>query len=200
MDNIKLKRTAATLDTLVKVFGTIFKVVAIICAVFAILVLILGSRMYDTSSLTLDLDFITLELADGVNLSQTPMNAYAIVGLLAVCCICFIVSYIAVIIRKILAPMKDGRPFEADIPANLRKIAWLSLVVGIITQVSGIAERILLTFTYPIDDIFSSALISSWESTFTFDLSFVLIFLVIMFLSYIFAYGQKLQQESDETL
>jgi len=200
MENKKLVNTAKSLDTFVKVLGTIFKVCGIICAVFAILVLILGDKMYDATSLTLELDFITLHLADSFMMSEAHMNAYAIVGLLVVCCACFLISYIAVILRKILAPMKEGRPFEADIPANLRKIAWISLIVGIVTQIAGIAERALLTFAYPMDDIFSSALISNWETNFTIDFTFVVVFLVIMFLSYIFSYGQKLQQESDETL
>ena len=200
MENIKLVKTAKGLDTFVNVVGTIFKVIGIICAIFAILVLILGDKMYDASSLTLELDFIILNLADGIQMPEFHMNAYAVAGLIANCFTCFLLSYIAVILRRILSPMKEGRPFEADIPANLRKIAWLSLIVGIIEQVAGIAERVLLTFTYPMDDIFSSELISSWESNFTVDFSFVIVFLVIMFLSYIFTYGQKLQQESDETL
>ncbi|MBQ8830108.1 MAG: DUF2975 domain-containing protein [Oscillospiraceae bacterium] len=200
MENKKLINTAKGLDTFVKVAGTIFKVCSIICAIFAVLVLIFGSKMYDVSTLTLELDYVTLKLADSFQLSEAHMKAYAVTGLLVVACVCFLVSYIAVILRKILVPMKEGRPFEADIPANLRKIAWVSLIAGIIAQAAGIAERVLLTFVYPMDDIFSSALISDVEYNFNFDFTFVLIFLVILFLSYIFSYGQKLQQESDETL
>jgi len=200
MENKKLINTANTIDTFAKVLGTIFKVFCIICAVFAILVLILGSKMYDISSLTLDLDYITLELADSFIISESHLTAYAVVGLLLVACACFLISRISVILRKILAPMKEGRPFEADIPANLKKIAWLSLIVGAVIQISGIAERVLTIFAYPMEDIFSSALISGIEYNFNFDFTFVLVFLIIMFLSYIFSYGQKLQQESDETL
>ena len=75
MENKKLVNTAKSLDTFVKVLGTIFKVCGIICAVFAILVLILGDKMYDATSLTLELDFITLHLSDSFTMSEAHMNA-----------------------------------------------------------------------------------------------------------------------------
>mgnify|MGYP003558602748 CR=1 FL=1 len=53
---------------------------------------------------------------------------------------------------------------------------------------------------FDLEKIISSEAISKIEHNYTLDLGFVLVFAVIMFLSYIFSYGQRLQQESDETL
>jgi len=44
--------------------------------------------------------------------------------------------------------MKEGRPFEADIPANLKKLAWTVFVIGAVTQIAEIAERIILANAY----------------------------------------------------
>lgn len=96
--------------------------------------------------------------------------------------------------------MKEGRPFEADIPANLKKLAWTVFVIGAVTQIAGIAERIILANAYPIEQILSSSTIAKIEYSYTIDFNFVLISCIILFLSYIFAYGQELQKESDETL
>ena len=50
------------------------------------------------------------------------------------------------------------------------------------------------------DAIFSAPAIHSVEYVFTLDFGFVWLFCVVRFLAQIFAYGQQLQQESDETL
>ena len=64
----------------------------------------------------------------------------------------------------------------------------------------GIAGRILLVNALPMDVIFSSPAIESVEYVFMFDFGFVWMFVVMILLARIFEYGQKLQQESDETL
>lgn len=52
----------------------------------------------------------------------------------------------------------------------------------------------------PAEQIVNMDVISKLEYTFTIDFTFVLAFCIVMFLSYIFSYGQILQKESDETL
>ena len=51
-----------------------------------------------------------------------------------------------------------------------------------------------------VGELFASAAVSKTEFVFTMNFGFVLIACIIFFLSYIFSYGQALQQESDETL
>ena len=96
--------------------------------------------------------------------------------------------------------MKNGRPFEEGISANLKKVGIWVLVGGFLSELVGIVARILLINAYSVDELFASAAISKTEFVLTMNLGFVLIACVIFFLSYIFAYGHVLQQESDETL
>ena len=63
MENKKLMNTANTLDTIAKVCSGIMRVVGVILIVFAILVLLLGEKMYDMSTISLDLDFVKLYLS-----------------------------------------------------------------------------------------------------------------------------------------
>ena len=71
---------------------------------------------------------------------------------------------------------------------------------GALVQVVGVIERVLLVKIYPLEQILVSDAIEKIEYVNVVDFTFVIIFAILMLLSYIFAYGQTLQRESDETL
>lgn len=200
MENKRFIKAAENLDTIAKIGTGCVRAASIVCGIFVILVLIFGEKVYALNSLSLDLDFIKIHMADEYLTTAAPLRFHAAIGLAAVAILCEMGHTILKLIRDILAPMKENRPFESNIPHDLRKIAWIVLIGGAVLQIAGIVERLILTRAFPMDEIFSSAAIAGYEYSFTIDFNFVLIFCVIMFLSYIFSYGQKLQQESDETL
>ena len=200
MDNSKLIKTANTLDKVIKILGVFAKTFAIVCAVFALLVLLFGSRMFVPGPMTLDLDFITLHLSEEFQAVTGYVKLFAIVGLVVGCVLCLLGWYGTVLLRRILAPMKEGRPFEESVSADLRRGAWMVIIGGAVSQILGLAERLFLLRAYPMEAIFSSAAIAKLEYTFVFDFSFLLMAAALFFLSYVFRYGQSLQQLSDETL
>lgn len=200
MKNEKIMKTSKNLDKFVKIAGGICRALGIVCIVFAVLVLIFGSAMFEEGSLTLELEFIKFYLADDLQTVTGMMKVYTVIGLIAASVICFMFDYASRILRRILEPMKESRPFDADIPENLKKIAWMVLIGGAIVQIIGIAERVLMIQAFPMNQIFASEAITKLEYVFTIDFGFGLIFCIILFLSYIFSYGQALQRESDETL
>ena len=200
MENKKLMNTANSLVTIAKVCSGIMRVVGVILIVFAILVLLLGEKMYDMSTISLDLDFVKLYLSEGYRQVTGWVQVYTVLGLLVASVVCFAACYGLKHLRKILAPMKIGRPFEEEIPVSLRKIAWVVLGSGVVVQIAGIIERVLLTKIYPMEQIFASDAIEKIVYVNMVDFTFVLIFGILMLLSYIFAYGRTLQKESDETL
>ena len=174
------------------------KVFAIVFAVFVVLAKLFGEKLTD-GSFTLDLDFIKLHLAQdaiAAGVIQNRMEVILFTGLIG----CIFIRYGLGFLRRILAPMKEGRPFEEEVAVNLKKVAWLLLIGGGLIQVIGLAERALLVRDLPMDAIFSAPAIHSVEYVFTLDFGFVWLFCVVRFLAQIFAYGQQLQQESDETL
>ncbi|MBQ9148788.1 MAG: DUF2975 domain-containing protein [Oscillospiraceae bacterium] len=200
MAHNKMMSTAKKLDTFTRIVGEVFRAFSIVCAVFVVLVLIVGSDMFVPGTLSLDLDFIKIHLAEDYQTISNMMKIYTIVSLVSVGVLCLMVHRISTLVRQILAPMKDGRPFENHIPANLKKIAWLVLIGGAIAEVLGIVARILITHAYPMGQIFSSPAVAKLEYVYNMDFTFVLIAGILLFLSYIFSYGQALQQEADETL
>lgn len=200
MNTERMKKAAKNLDIIVKIAGGIFGACGWVLVIMGLLVLILGEKMFDSGAVSLDLEYITLYLAEGTQIGFRMMEFYTGIGLIAGGAVCFLVNRGAKLVRKILTTMKEERPFEADAPANLRKIAWLTLIGGAVLQIVGILARILLTRALPMEEIFSSPVIAEVEYSFTFDFGFVWIAIVMLFLSYIFDYGRILQLEADETL
>lgn len=198
MVNKKMRIAAKKWDTFIKISGDVFQIVGFMCIVLAILTVAFGNHFSIDNSITLD--FIKMYLADEVSVNQNVTKIYHVLGLVMVGVICFMVTFVAKIIRKILASITEGRPFEENIPNHLKKIAWMVLGGGLLTQIIGIVERIILLQGFPMEQIISMDAVAKIEYTFVFDFSFVIVFGVIMFLSYIFTYGRDLQRESDETL
>ena len=200
MDINKLTRTAGNLDTLAKVASVMCKSMAVVCLVFSVLVGIFGEKMLTSTAMSLDLDFLKIHLSD-TYITFTPMTKlYMVVGLISAGISCWIFGYGLSLVRKVLDPMKQGRPFEDHIPGVLRKIAWVVIIGGILTQLLGIAARVLSMQVFPMEEIFSSPAIDHVETMFGLDLSCVILGCVILFLSYVFQYGRTLQVEVDETL
>ena len=200
----KMKSTAKFMNTGAKVVGGIFGACAIVCAVFAVMVAVPaevpGQYIFDTGSFTMNIGYLTLHLAEDFPVDINLIKWFACVGLVGLAVIFLLVKQACVHLRAILTPMEEGRPFEPGTPGSLRKIAWLTLIGGGVFQFLLFVEVELLSRACPMDVILSSAAIETYEYNFTLDFSFVWVVCFILFLSYIFSYGQKLQQESDETL
>jgi len=200
MENRKMMKGAKTLDTIVKIAGGIAGAMVWVFLIFAVLVVAVGEKVFVPDSVTLDLSFLTVKLAQEYQAITPMFRAYAAAILVAGAVYAFALRYLTGLIRSILAPMMEGRPFESGVCASLKKIAYWIFIVGGVSQVIGAICSMLLVRAYPIDALFSSGAVLGVEYAFSIDLSFVLAGFVVLFLSWVFAYGQALQREADETL
>lgn len=200
MNNNKMTRVAKNLDIFANVCGKITVGVGVACILVAFLTFILGEKMFAAGDITLELDFIKFHLNSNSCVNVQFIKFYVFAAALGGGIICFIVYYVSKLLREILAPIKMGRPFENGISENLKKVGWVVLIGGFFSELVGVIARILLINAYSINELFSSEVIAKTEFVFNINLNFVLIACVIFFLSYVFTYGQVLQQESDETL
>lgn len=199
MDNKKMITTARNLDTIFKFSEVFMKAFAIVFAIFFVLMKIFKEKMV-MGNLSLDLDFVKLHLTGEYGTVTGLVLNHIDLILISGCLGCIAIRYGLKVLRSILAPMKDGRPFDGEVPARLRKLAWIILAGGGLIQLLGIAGRMLMVNALPMDVIFSSPAIESVEYVFLFDFGFVWMFVILILLARIFEYGQLLQQESDETL
>lgn len=199
MDNAKIIKTAKSLDTIVKIVGMFTKFVGIIGIAVAFIILAQGDKLFADAYQVLDLDIIKIHVGENVVIAKDFVKYYYFVGMLVESAIYLLVSYICTLVREILSPMKEGRPFEANIPDILKKIAGIVFLGGGAMELYEFVGPMLLLKAFPIRDILAAST-EHIEYSFSMNFEFVLFAWVILFLSYIFSYGQTLQQESDETL
>ena len=103
-------------------------------------------------------------------------------------------------IREILLPMKEEKPFDSIVSTNLKKLAKLSITLGILYNIIILSEQILTVFVYGLPGLLISEKIIHVDGMFKIDLTFLIYWAILLLLSYVFRYGEELQQLSDETL
>jgi hypothetical protein len=144
----------------------------------------------------INLGNISLAIADSSIINWDTLILSLELELVAGLIGCAFVWYALTLLLRVIAPMKEGRPFEAGISNQIRKLALITLVGGAITEtVTVFASRTAMN-AYD----FAALLNSEYSYNGTFDLSFLVGAVVLLLLSYVFRYGEELQRESDETL
>ena len=103
-------------------------------------------------------------------------------------------------IRSILQPMTEDKPFDSSASTNLKKLAKLSIRIGILANIIILSESIIMVFVYDLPGLLLNEKISHITGTFQVDLTFLIYWAIFTLLSYVFQHGQQLQQLSDETL
>ena len=103
-------------------------------------------------------------------------------------------------LRNILEPMQNSNPFHKNTAGNFKKLAWIVLAMGIISNiVEAIAVQVAVK-QWHLMELVQADGIQKISVQMDGDLYFILIFFGLLLLSYIFHYGASLQQLSDETL
>jgi hypothetical protein len=114
--------------------------------------------------------------------------------------ICVIAWYGITLLLRIIAPMKEGRPFEVGVSGQIRKLAWIALVGGAVNETALHVTEYVNIRAFDMATLFNSSVVTGYTYNVICDPSFVVTAVVLFLLSYIFQYGEGLQRESDETL
>ena len=104
------------------------------------------------------------------------------------------------ILEQILHPMTLGHPFDGSFAPTLKKLAWLCLIGGGIYEIGGLAHQALVLHGRDLAQYFNSAVVKNITVEHELNMWFIAGFVLLMLMSHVFAYGQQLQQLSDETL
>ena len=107
---------------------------------------------------------------------------------------------ILLLLQKILQPMSQGRPFAGQVSPSIRKIAWCYLVSDFLRQIithglGAVAFRQLQQL-----NLLALPEIARIQYNAEFSLNGLFVFGILLLLSYVFQYGQQLQQLSDDTI
>ena len=201
----KLNKTAKALDT----FFRIVQIIAYVALVAVIVsIVIMGAALlfnFDSEMIGTGYDIVSvgpleLTLAESVIPADNSIYTMNII-VVALCAVAVIpIALFIKCIRAILAPMIEGKPFHSTISVNLKKLAWYEIALGIIGNIIYCAESVLMLHFYNIPSLFTSSVTHIEVNPLEMDMGFLVIAGILFLLSYIFHYGEELQQLSDETL
>jgi len=200
-----LTNTAKKLDKIFEIARIVLGALVVASIVFIVLiglayVLDWDPEFIGTGYATFDIGFLELEAAPGYGPDPWLILAHGaftlVVGILLLLDGRRGIGYI----RGILQPMTEDKPFDSSASINLKKLAKLSIRIGILWNIIILSELIVMVFVYDLPGLLLSEKISHITGTFQVDLSFLIYWAIFTLLSYVFQHGQQLQQLSDETL
>ncbi len=193
----KLKRTARLLDGF-------FKVLFWITVLFGGIVLIANVVM-----LCLGTEWMRAHAAQGswyitgygfrVPLGVTETESFPLlwrVGAVVFAAAFAAVCWFLVLVRRILAPMKEGEPFAQGVADDLSRLAWAVLVFGIVSAVWRVVSQTMVSTAMS----GNLSLNTHYLPSEVIHLDYLIVAAVLFLVSYIFRYGRELQVQSDETL
>ena len=200
-----LTNTAKKLDKVFEIAHIVFGALAIASIVGVALIAVAYIFKMDPSFIgtnyeKFDIGFLELEIAPAVAPDKWLILAQAAITLLVACRLFYDGRRGIGYIREILKPMIEEKPLDSIVSTNLKKLAKLSIVLGILFNVIILAEQIMTVFVYDLPGLLISEKITHVTGMFQIDLTFLIYWAILMLLSYVFRYGESLQQLSDETL
>jgi hypothetical protein len=202
MNQEKMMKTAKALDTLFRIARKIALIALIVLAIAVVTVTIVH---FVNPEATIGTDFSSLDVGP-VTFSVTPEAAPSNRQVLVLTWIIFLFAAGCGLILydilgragKILDPMKEGNPFHPTVANNIRRIGILILILDLVQQVTDFA--LSLYANHFIREMLPADASVFIESNFQLSLTGVLVFFILLLVSYVFQYGAQLQQLSDETL
>ena len=200
-----LSNTAKKLDKVLEIVHIVFGALAIACIVGVALIAVAYILKWDPAMIgtdyeNFDIGFLELTVAEAYAPDKWLVLLQAAITLAVSCRLLYDGRRGVGYIREILHPMTEEKPFDTIVSTNLKKLARLSINLGILYNIILLSEQIITVFVYDLPGLLISEKISHVGGMFQVDLTFVVYWAVLLLLSYIFRYGEELQQLSDETL
>ena len=200
-----LSNTAKKLDRIFEIVHIVLGALAIACIVGVALIAVAYFLKWDPSRIgtdyeKFDVGFLELTVAEAFAPNKWTVLLQAAITLVVSCRLLCIGRRGVTYIRQILHPMAEEKPFDSIVSTNLKKLANLSIHLGILYNVIILAEQIIAVFVYDLPGLLISDKITHISGMFNVDLTFVVYWAILLLLSYVFRYGEELQQLSDETL
>lgn len=201
-----MTKTASRLSKLVKVLQIALEIGIVTCFVglgilAAAWIFKLLPEQFGTGFENISIaDFLELQVApEYIPATSTIIRMSAIDIILTLVCL-FVGRMSIKCIRNILQPMTLGQPFHNAVSTNLKKLAWYSIAYYLTENALTSLSTALSVNAYRLQELLISDKITGVTFQYEFDLTFLIFSAVLLLLSYIFRYGEELQQLSDETL
>ena len=200
-----LSNTAKKLDKIFEIVHIVLGALAIACIVGVALIAVAYILKWDPSQIgtgyeNFDIGFLELTVSEAYAPDKWLILLQAAITLAVSCRLLYDGRRGVGYIRQILQPMTEEKPFDSVVSTNLKKLARLSINLGILYNIIILSEQIIAVFVYGLPELLISEKITHVGGMFQIDLTFLIYWAILLLLSYVFRYGEQLQQLSDETL
>ena len=198
----KVTKISKVLNTIIGICRIILKVAAIVSAVAVCILLFIPkhSDIWQSIGYTIQLGEVTLELIPDGMIAPESARLFSIGSVaLSVLLFLFAAKWLH-IVQGILTPMSQGKPFDRNVSTSLRKLSFITLIIGGIGEAVNMGFFALQLRNFNLDALFNPALVAGYTVEMKMDMNFLLIFGILLLLSHVFRYGEELQTLSDETL
>jgi hypothetical protein len=196
----KIIKTAKNFDSMAAACYWTCVVCAGLIAVGAVVFALVPDSVYESITTSLAFGPVHVELNQSVSMTVESSRFRLVGGLIVSDILVLAGIYAAKIVRRILKPMVEGKPFAQSVSKDLRKLAIVSLIAGGFCEISLTVVTAICNNYYDLSQLFNSEMVANVTSEYRIDLWFVVIFCILQLTSYVFRYGEELQQLSDETL
>lgn len=191
---------------LLKKMCFILKIVRWVCLISVVLLIGLSlfytfnKDVYNTLFGSIRIDFLQLIFKDDTALHKDSMSMWLPLIFLITAILVFIVYKSIQTIESICTITMDHTPFDVRVANHIKNLAKYILAGGIVFNILGVCRFMYFKQIINFDLLFNPKYVTQIKFDIRIELSFLIFAALIYLLSYIFRYGQELQQLSDETL
>ena len=198
----KLMKTSKTVDTILKVVYKIMQVAGIILLVsIGICIIAQFVDKLPMAELTsVSVSDVELTFKEPMLIDSSKAVIEMVVTLVVALLVIGITSYMIKLLRKVLAPMIVGQPFDGTVSKNIKKLGIAVIVNGLAIDIVESVMSSMAFYMYDIAELIVSDNISKIMVNSELSLDSVLVGVLVIMLSHVFRYGEQLQQQADETL
>lgn len=199
MDSIR-KTSRFLLSVLRVVYALVLIFCGIALAALAAVYFFAPDSIAQKGTYSLTLGFAEVTLTQGAPAAVARGSQLILLLMPSVALCAGFACYTLRLLMRILRPMTQGLPFDGSVSRLLRRLAYAELIFGALFAVMQLVIQRHYYTALNVPSLFSSEAVSSVRLSSVCDGSFLIVFAVLLLLSYIFRYAQELQTLSDETL
>lgn len=205
MKNLNMTKTAAILDRILKILyvATLVGIIGLFIGlgfIAAYFLFRLEPWMVGNGYEELDLGAISLTLSAAATPDPSKILLATSGELVIVLAALVLCRKLVACFRGILAPMKEGAPFQNEVSQSLKKAAVYTIAMGIVGNLGIVVEDVILPLVYDLPSLLIGDAITHVTIRYQMELNFLIPASILFLLSFVFRYGESLQQLSDETL
>lgn len=196
----KLKNISSSLHRALQVMYIGAILLTVICTLLAIVSLFAPESFIYGDTESIVFGPLTMIINPDAMLAPIGGRLYALLPFLGRSVFAFFLCRLLRVLDRILWPMSLGKPFAPDVAPSLKKLAWFSLIGGIMYEFCTNIWPTIILNQQDLETFFNMEIIQEISLDHSMNFWFLPIFLFLMLIGHVFEYGQQLQKLEDETL